>query len=189
MKNIGIINLDSGNLLSMKTAVESTGYNATIITKPEDCFDALILPGQGRFASIANQMDQSGWREFILNWVAQGKKLIGVCVGMQILFEFSEEDPSARGLGLLNGNVCKLNHPKTPMVGWAQLNSNQDSMNNEYAYFVNSYGIKETKNCTSKVVYGDSFCASVQKQNLYGFQFHPEKSGPFGRELIKTCLV
>ena len=186
MKKVGIINLDSGNLLSIKTAIQIAGFETQIITEPDAQFDALILPGQGRFAYIAEQLDQSDWRDFILNWVAQGKKFIGVCVGMQILFESSDEDPCANGLGLLSGKVGKLSHPKTPMVGWAQLNSQDDKLNNQYAYFVNSYGAQNSEFCTSRVDYGSSFCASVQKQNLYGFQFHPEKSGNFGRELLKT---
>jgi imidazole glycerol phosphate synthase glutamine amidotransferase subunit len=188
MKKVGIINLNSGNLLSLKTAVESLGFEAKIITKPNQKFDSLILPGQGRFAFIANQLNELNWREFIKNWVLENRTLIGVCVGMQILFESSSEDPEAQGLGLLNGCVTKLNHPKTPMVGWAQLNSNESYLNNAFAYFVNSYAISESPFCTSSVNYGDKFCASIQRDNLYGFQFHPEKSGSFGREVLKKCL-
>jgi imidazole glycerol phosphate synthase glutamine amidotransferase subunit len=188
MKTVGIINLDTGNLLSMKTAVEAAGYVAKIITKPNEEVDALILPGQGRFSFVAGQLDQFNWRSFIKSWVNNNQIFIGVCVGMQVLFDSSNEDPESLGLGLLNGTICRLNHPKTPMVGWAQLNSTETKLDGKFAYFVNSYGVFENKYSTSTVNYGTKFCASVQEQNIFGFQFHPEKSGSFGKELIKSCI-
>jgi imidazole glycerol phosphate synthase glutamine amidotransferase subunit len=189
MSRVGVIDLDSGNLLSINTAIEAAGNQLTVIKEPsEDLFtsiDVLVMPGQGRFAYVMNQIDRSGWREFLLNWYRNGRRLVGICVGMQVLFEGSDEDPEATGLGLFPGRCHKLPHPKTPMVGWAQLDSYKLSLKDQYAYFVNSFAITECHFATSKVTYGEPFCASVQKGNLYGFQFHPEKSGAFGRELIK----
>ncbi|WP_154222678.1 imidazole glycerol phosphate synthase subunit HisH [Marinicella rhabdoformis] len=184
---VAIIDLDSGNLLSIQTAVKEAGFQLQVVQTPDqldDDVNVLLMPGQGRFAFVASQIDTLNWREFLLDWVGAGRKLIGICVGMQVLFESSEEDPDAEGLALINGSVKRLRHPKAPMVGWAKLNSYKLSMQNQFAYFVNSYAAPDSDYCTAKVVYGDLFCAAVQKNNLYGFQFHPEKSGSFGRELI-----
>lgn len=186
---VGIIDLNSGNLLSIKTAIEKAGCEWQVVQQPRPelltAVDVLVMPGQGRFAFVMNQIDQLGWREFLLEWCRNGKRLVGICVGMQVLFEGSDEDPEADGLGLFTGRCQKLPHPKTPMVGWAQLNSYKLTLKDQYAYFVNSFAIYENPFCTAKVNYGHEFCAAVQRGNLYGFQFHPEKSGRFGQELIQ----
>ena len=186
---VAVIDLNSGNLLSLETAIKTAGYSLTTVKKPStelltNC-DVLVMPGQGRFAYVMQQINDTGWREFLLEWVRNGKRLVGICVGMQVLFEGSDEDPKISGLGLFKGRCQKLPHPKTPMVGWAKLDSYKLTMKDQYAYFVNSYAISACDFGTSKVNYGSSFCAAVQRGNLYGFQFHPEKSGQFGRELIK----
>ena len=186
--NIGIINLNSGNLLSMVSAIKNIGFNPIVIDKPQNNIDALVMPGQGRFGFVSGQLDNYYWREFILNWIAQGKKFIGVCVGMQLLFENSTEDKCAEGLGVISGTVQKLQHKKTPMVGWAELDSLNIFYNKQYAYFVNSYGVPKNEYCQASVNYGKEFCAVVQKDNIYGFQFHPEKSGNYGLEVLKKCL-
>ncbi|MCX7553273.1 imidazole glycerol phosphate synthase subunit HisH [Marinicella sp. S1101] len=186
---VAVIDLNSGNLLSLQTAIEAAGCELKTVQKPDlkmlSDFDVLVMPGQGRFAYVMQQIKDLGWYDFLLEWVRNGKRLVGICVGMQVLFEGSDEDPEATGLGLFNGRCHKLQHPKTPMVGWAQLNSYKLTMKDQFAYFVNSYAITECPFGTAKVNYGSSFCAAVQRGNLYGFQFHPEKSGQFGRELIK----
>ncbi len=186
---VGVIDLNSGNLLSMQTAIKASGFELAVIKNPNlkllEEIDVLVMPGQGRFAYVMSQIDQQGWREFLLEWCRNGKRLVGVCVGMQVLFEGSDEDPDATGLGLFKGRCQKLSHPKTPMVGWAKLDSYKLSLKEQHAYFVNSYAIPECPFATAKVNYGDEFCAAVQRGNLYGFQFHPEKSGAFGKELIK----
>ncbi len=186
---IAVIDLNSGNLLSMQNAIKSAGFDMTVVKQPHaemlEEFDVLVMPGQGRFAYVMSQIDQLGWREFLLEWCRNGKRLIGVCVGMQVLFEGSDEDPDVNGLGLFSGHCHKLPHPKTPMVGWAKLDSYKLSMKEQYAYFVNSFAIIDCPFATAKVNYGDEFCAAVQRGNLYGFQFHPEKSGQFGKELMR----
>ena len=184
----GIINLNSGNLLSIVSAVKKAGFETVVIDKPQADFDVLLMPGQGRFGYVAAQLDKHNWREFILNWIAQGKKFIGICVGMQLLFESSVEDTDAKGLGVFTGQIQKLKHAKTPMVGWAKLNSEDELFKDDYVYFVNSYAIAGSKYCIASVNYDGDFCAAVQKNNLYGFQFHPEKSGLYGQELLKQCL-
>ena len=185
---IGIINLNSGNLLSIVSAIEKCGFKTTVIDSPQDDFDVLVMPGQGRFGFVCEQLDKNNWREFILDWVNQGKKFIGICVGMQVLFENSAENENATGLGLFSGSVEKLKHEKTPMVGWAQLDSKDVFYQNQFVYFVNSYGIPQSEYCVASVNYGEQFCAIVKKDNVIGFQFHPEKSGDFGLEVLQRCL-
>ena len=187
-KKAGIINLNSGNLLSIISAVKKAGFETTVIDEPNDDFDVLVMPGQGRFGYVASQLDRYGWREFIKRWIVEDKKFVGICVGMQLLFEDSVEDDQASGLGVLPGRIQKLNHTKTPMVGWAKLNSQLDFFKGDYVYFVNSYGIPQSDYCIASVRYGDDFCAVVNKGQLYGFQFHPEKSGQYGLEMLKKCL-
>lgn len=184
----GIINLNSGNLLSIVSAVEKCGFETTIINKPQKDFDVLIMPGQGRFGFVCEQLKQNNWREFILDWIAQGKKFVGICVGMQVLFDNSYEDKNAQGLAVFKGSIEKLKHPKTPMVGWAQLDSADKFYQNQFVYFVNSYGLPQSQYCVASVNYGEQFCAIVQKGNVIGFQFHPEKSGSYGLEVLKQCL-
>ncbi len=185
---IGIIDLNSGNLLSVISSIENLGHEAIVLKKPQSNFDALVMPGQGRFAFVASQLDQNNWREFIISWVTSGKKFIGICVGMQLLFDGSVEDTGAKGLGILAGTVQKLKHDKTPMVGWAKLSSTDKKLNDQFVYFVNSYAIIESNYCSATVNYGTSFCAAIQKDNIVAFQFHPEKSGEFGQELLQQCL-
>ncbi len=186
---VAVIDLNSGNLLSLETAIKTAGYSLATVQKPHvgllTEYDVLVMPGQGRFAYVMQQIDATGWREFLQEWVRNGKRLVGICVGMQVLFEGSDEDPDTNGLGFFKGRCQKLSHPKAPMVGWAKLDSYKLTMKDQYAYFVNSYAISECAFGTAKVNYGSSFSAAVQRGNLYGFQFHPEKSGQFGRELIK----
>jgi len=185
---VGIIDLNSGNLLSMISATQNTGYETVVLTKPSENVDVLVMPGQGRFGFVASQLNKNNWRNFILDWVSQGNKFIGVCVGMQLLFEKSDEDNTAQGLGLLTGTIKKLQHVKTPMVGWAKLHSDLDFYKDQYVYFVNSYGIPQSESCIASVNYGNDFCAIVQKDNVLGFQFHPEKSGDYGLNLLKKAL-
>ena len=184
----GIINLNSGNLLSMVSAFQKMGFETIILNKPQADIDVLVMPGQGRFGFVASQLDNNNWRDFILDWVKRGRKLIGVCVGMQLLFDNSIEDKNAKGLGIISGSIEKLKHKKTPMVGWAHLDSADTFYNQQYVYFVNSYGIAESQYCVASVNYGDKFCAIVRKDNVIGFQFHPEKSGDYGLEVLKKCL-
>ena len=185
----GIINLNSGNLLSIVSAVQKCGFQTTVINAPQSDFDVLVMPGQGRFGFVCEQLNKNHWREFILDWIAQGKKFVGICVGMQVLFESSLEDDKAQGLAVFKGKVENLKHKITPMVGWAQLDSKQEFYQEQYVYFVNSYGLPNSEYCQASVNYGEPFCAIVQKDNVTGFQFHPEKSGDYGFEVLKKCLI
>jgi len=193
MKPVIIIDLNSGNLLSLENALSHKDQSLSRIQQPNAYNftgdEILVLPGQGRFAFIAERMNDLGWRGFLTDWLTAGGHLVGICVGMQILFEGSAEDPEARGLGYFDGRCERLKHPKTPMVGWAKLDSYKLNMKDQYAYFVNSYGVPDCNHATAKVIYGEPFCAAVQKGRVYGFQFHPEKSGLFGRELLQLSVA
>jgi len=117
---VAVIDLNSGNLLSLETAIKAAGCPLTTVKKPNpdlliEC-DVLVMPGQGRFAYVMQQIDDKGWRDFLLEWVRNGKRLVGICVGMQVLFEGSEEDPDAMGLGLFKGRCQKLSHAISTLI-------------------------------------------------------------------------
>jgi imidazole glycerol phosphate synthase glutamine amidotransferase subunit len=133
-----------------------------------------------------NHLTNNGWIEPLNQWKNDNKLLLGICVGMQIMFEESDEDPGIKGLGWLQGRVEKLNFPKQPMVGWAPLKTTELIAGTPY--FVNSYAIRKAKQCIATTHYGETFCAAVRQNNLIGFQFHPEKSGQYGNRLLSTVL-
>ena len=113
--------------------------------------------------------------------------ILGICVGMQIFFEASEEDKGAQGLAWFDGKACALDFPKKPMVGWATLDSQKWPKAN--VYFVNSYAIRNSDLSIANVHYGETFCAAISENNFTGVQFHPEKSSQTGSDIIKQALT
>lgn len=187
MKKILIIDTKAGNLFSLRAAIERLGYQVNILQKPDDQeFDGIIIPGQGRFGTVMKNICENQWDKFLNDCKDTAIPILGICVGMQIFFESSDEDPSIAGLGWLQGKVAKLNFPKMPMVGWASLES--QLFDNKTVYFVNSYAVKESNQSIATVNYGETFCAAVQFKNFTGVQFHPEKSAESGSEIIKQIL-
>ena len=135
-----------------------------------------------------NQLKATGLAQEICDWVVQDKPLLGICVGLQVLFEASAEDPSVKGLGVFEGIVERLESPKQPMVGWAKITSSQEFLNQKIVYFVNSYGLKTSTVTAATVIYGEEFVAAINQSRTWAFQFHPEKSGAVGEEVMKICL-
>ncbi len=189
-KTVGIIDLDSGNLHSLQSALESLGHRVLRLRtpRPELALDALVLPGQGRFAFTAEQLTRLHWRDYLREYLQRGGQLVGICVGMQVLFEGSEEDPEAAGLGFLPGRLRRLNYSKLPMVGWSVLRSNDPNLHGECGYFVNSYAVTESPHTLATTHCGERFSAVVCAGTLCGFQFHPEKSGPAGTRWLDAAL-
>ncbi|NVJ67249.1 MAG: imidazole glycerol phosphate synthase subunit HisH [Gammaproteobacteria bacterium] len=192
LNKVAVIDTGAGNLFSLFACLKRIGFEAELIRSAkaiaDQNFRALIIPGQGRFGAVMQQLNRNGLADVIKAWFEDEMPIIGICVGMQIFFESSEEDKNVAGLALLDGQVSKLNSPKQPMVGWCSLNANDATLNDRDVYFVNSYAAKGSEYATSWAEYGEKFVASISTKGLDAFQFHPEKSGVQGEEILKLCL-
>ena len=190
MKNVLIIDTKAGNLFSLRAAIERLGFNVTVLAQSNDeNFDAVIIPGQGRFGTVMQNIRLNGWPEYLKNTYENSTPILGICVGMQILFEASEEDPEVKGLAWFKGKTKALNFPKKPMVGWAKLTSVLKEYKNAAVYFVNSYAIKQSENMIAETTYGETFCAAVKQGSFTGVQFHPEKSSQIGSNILLEALT
>lgn len=194
---IGVIDAKSGNLTSLEQTLRKSGLEVKRIKEPDfSGLDALVLPGQGRFGFVMGQLEAHGFLEPIQNWIRSGRKFVGICVGMQVLFSRSEEDPESTGLGIFPEDVLRLDGPKHPMMGWIPVHWNRSeekrSLTRPFrdgsAYFVNSFAVRQSPYNLAQIDYGSGFVAAIGRENLFAFQFHPEKSGTWGRELLLRCL-
>lgn len=193
---IAIIDYGVGNLKSVYKALIKLGFNAQITSKEEDINKSkgIILPGVGAFRDARKHLIDSGLINCLKKNIKSGKPILGICLGMQLLYEKSYEDGEWDGLGLLKGEVVRFNGTlKVPHMGWNQLIKGVDDsigkdMEGEYVYFVHSYYVKPQK--TKEVVlwadYGVQVPAVVRRGNILGMQFHPEKSGETGMKLLKN---
>lgn len=197
---VAIIDYGAGNLQSVKKALDYIGAES-IITSDAKIIESsshVILPGVGSFEDAVNSINSSGLREVIIK-SAKEKHFLGICLGLQLLFERSEESPNAEGLGILKGEVVKIPSDKglkVPHIGWNSI----DVLNDEgifkdipqssYFYFVHSYYIKcDDKDVVSAMTqYGLPIECAVKKGNLSAVQFHPEKSGEVGLQLLKNFV-
>ena len=194
---IGIINCGVGNIGSITNAIKSTdlnNINISIITNDSSLLDyeLVILPGVGSFNGFMKRLTDNGMDKSIKNFIKnKSGSLLGICVGMQVLFEFGHENYKVRGLGIIPGEVKKItqkdNSFRLPHVGWNNisfLDKDLQSFNGDY-YFTHSF-IAHTKDSyvTSTFDYGKVMTASVSKDLVHGFQFHPEKSGTLGSKLL-----
>jgi glutamine amidotransferase len=200
MKKILIIDTKAGNLFSLKAAVERLGFSVFILDQPslkqeshecfdDDGYDGIIIPGQGRFGAVIKNISEAQWPEYLKKAYQSNTPILGICVGMQIFFEASEEDQGVKGLAWFNGTVEALDFPKKPMVGWAKLTSQLSKWSNSVVYFVNSYAIKQSEYSIAETTYGETFCAAIKKGSFTGVQFHPEKSSNAGSEIILQALT
>ena len=186
---IGVLHPDSGNITSICDALARLDRPYRLMREPDmDGIDQLLLPGQGRFGAVMRFLHRHGWVEVLRDWVAADRPLLGICVGMQVLFASSEEDEDP-GLGIFPGRVELLRAPKRPMMGWVPIAWRQGDLPPGTAYFVNSFVVHESEHAIATVTYGAPFAAAVARGNTIAFQFHPEKSGAWGKELLATCLI
>lgn len=194
---ITIIDYGAGNLFSVQNALNFLGVENNISSKVEDIIsaDKLILPGVGAFPDAMKMLDEAGLTE-VIKEQAKKKALMGICLGMQMLFDKSYEFGETEGLGLIPGTV-ELMHPAKdlviPHIGWNSLEKNEPckllkSVNDgDYVYFVHSYAaVTDSKNVAAYCDYGMKVPALVMSGNVYGCQFHPEKSGKTGLGILKT---
>lgn len=195
---IAIIDYGAGNLNSIQKALEFVGEETVILEegKVEELakYDGLVLPGVGAFPGAMKRLKENNFVDFIEKFVATGKPFLGVCLGMQLLFEWGFEDQKTAGLGLLKGDIIKMETDyKIPHMGWNQLEIIKDDPlfrglpENPHFYFVHSYQLAEvTDEVLATVGYGATVPAVVRKDNVIAFQFHPEKSGDNGIQLLKN---
>ncbi len=197
---IGIVDYNMGNLASVKNAFDKIGAYAEIVKESEKIknYDKLILPGVGAFGDAMEHLKYTGMDEAIKDFVKSGKYMLGVCLGMQLLFERSEEFGAHEGLGLIEGEVVyfdknRVGGHKIPHMGWNKLfNTNSplfEGLENPYLYFVHSlHVVCDDKYAIGKTVYGYEFVSAVNKENVFGFQPHPEKSHDEGLKILKNFI-
>jgi len=212
MTNVTIVDYGMGNLFSVRMALEQCGAKVIMTTDPEEMIqaDRLILPGVGAFNMGMSGICKNGIDVAIKDARNKGTPLMGICLGMQMLFEYSEEFGHTKGLGLLKGGVVNIpsisssgHKCKTPHIGWAQLELNKpysersntilsNVKSDDAVYFVHSFmAMPDNNNALLAVVNygGTTIAAIVQEDNVVGCQFHPEKSGPVGLEVLKNFLA
>lgn len=200
---VGIINYKVCNLGSISNAIKLVTDDYVIINEPTDKFKIthLVLPGVGSFSNAMEEINKNRWDDFIKEKVGQGVYLLGICLGMQILFDFGMEHGKTPGLGLISGCVKPLEpakDEKLPHVGWNSLIKKRDHLlfsgisPNVDFYFVHSFQCvpKSPIDVLATCGYGGEFTAAVALKNIMGVQFHPEKSQPSGLKLLKNfCSI
>ncbi len=193
---IAIVDYGLGNMMSISKAVEYLGYKVLIVKSPQemDNFTHIILPGVGAFRDAISLIDSQGWRRPLLSWTKEGKPLLGICLGMQILFECSHEGGYFRGLGVFGGEVRRFSsNVRIPHMGWNSIDIKKDSPllegieSGSYFYFVHSF-YADTNDAIAFTNYGGYFASVVGANGCYGVQFHPEKSANTGLRLLRNFL-
>ncbi|HEX2052727.1 MAG TPA: imidazole glycerol phosphate synthase subunit HisH [Actinomycetota bacterium] len=195
-KTVGIIDYRMGNLASVSKAIENAGGLPVVSDQTEELSrsDLVVLPGVGNFAAGMHNLEDLGLTDFVVEWAESGRPLLGVCVGMQLLFEESDEGP-AKGLGILKGRVEKFDERlKVPHMGWNTLERRGDSIfssfDDRYFYFVHSYYCVPDDEgiVAARTDYGVEFASAVHQGSVFGVQFHPEKSSDDGLALYRRVL-
>jgi imidazole glycerol phosphate synthase glutamine amidotransferase subunit len=194
---IAIVDYGMGNLRNVRRAIETLGYTGCVTNDRSiiEGAEKVILPGVGAFGEAVKRIEHLGLREPLMSHVGSGKPLLGICLGMQLLFERSEESPGAVGLCLLNGEVKKFNSGvKVPHIGWndvvpvsaSTIFGDIGQTQQDCFYFVHSYYVPDSPEEVAVTTYGTKFMSAVQRGNVMGVQFHPEKSQSAGLKLLKN---
>ena len=191
---IAIVDYGAGNLISVKKALDWLGQECAITSVLEDLVRAskIVLPGVGHFASTA-ALARLGLKDAIANAIEGGTPFLGICVGMQWMFERSQESPETSGLGLLHGECERFPASvKSPHVGWNQLEISSSSRllrglpSASFVYFTHSFRAPITETTVACCEYGGQFSAAVEQEHVFGVQFHPEKSGTVGLKMLSN---
>jgi len=199
---IAIIDYNMGNLASVYNACKLLGVEAKIVNVPDEIkmYDHVILPGVGAFKDAMENLKNTGMYDAIQKFSKSGKPIIGICLGMQLLFESSEEFGFTKGLGLIPGKVVafdkskmNMDDHKVPHMGWNKIFHKEsrlfDGLKEPYLYFVHSFHVEtEDQYTIGTTHYGYDFVSAVQKDNIYGFQPHPEKSHDNGIQILKNFM-
>jgi glutamine amidotransferase len=190
---VGILDCGSGNLRSVSKALDRLGVRPVVSGTVDPGWDGLILPGVGAFG---HAMEHLGDPVPILDFVSSGKPFLGICLGLQVLFESSEEDPGVAGLGIMKGQVRRIRARKVPHMGWNSLELLRESRilsgtrPGDYFYFVHSYSAVPQKDVVAAACEyeGQAITAAVERDNVSACQFHPEKSGAMGLKILGNFL-
>ena len=194
MSKIIIVDYDAGNIRSVANMLTFLGVEFAISSDVNDIKNAqrLIFPGQGHFAQAMSNLEKKGLVTVIKQCCENGIPFLGICIGLQILFEKSEEAPNVNGLGILKGEVKKFTSGKIPQIGWNKVIPTENNLYipEDYFYYVNSYYVlpQEEKIISAYTDYNGKFCAAIQKENITAVQFHPEKSAEAGLLFFKNWL-
>jgi imidazole glycerol phosphate synthase glutamine amidotransferase subunit len=194
---IAVLDYGAGNVGSVLKAVEYLGRSACAVNKPEllDGAEKIIFPGQGHFGQMMKALEEGGLLAALRKAITAGKPFLGICLGLQALYESSEEASGVAGLGILPGRVTRFEGMlKVPQVGWNQLEIRRESrllsgiVQGSFAYFCHSYYGPVTEEAMAVTEYGQAFAAVIEKANVAAVQFHPEKSGNVGLRVLKNFL-
>lgn len=195
---IAIIDYGAGNLRSVEKALRHIGCQCRIVSSGDELDQAsgAVLPGVGAFGEAMRGLESRGLDQAVRDFVRSGRPFLGICLGLQVLFESSEESPGVAGLGLMKGRILRLpaeSGLKIPHVGWNSLEADRpgwllDGLGAEpYVYFVHSYYLRAGEDVVSaRAQYGADIHAAVEKGNLAACQFHPEKSGETGLQILRN---
>ena len=189
---IVILNYGMGNIQSVYNAFKYLGSEVEIRT-PADFkdADALVLPGVGAFKDTALLLEP--YKEYIIDFLSSGKPFLGICIGLQYLFDESFENGQWKGLGFFEGRINKLKAKKLPQIGWNTINIKKETpllknvSSESYVYYINSYAA-DGKNALATSFYGEEFAAVVGFGNIFATQFHPEKSGMVGLKILENFV-
>ena len=199
---IAIVDYNMGNLASVLNALKLIDAHAVIEKNPDNLknYDKVILPGVGAYKDAMEHLKDTGMYDAVKQYANNGKPMLGICLGMQLLFESSQEFGDTKGLGLIPGHVVAfdkskmdMDEHKIPHVGWNKAFNKEnklfDGLKNPYLYFVHSYhAVCDEQYVIAKTHYGYDFVSAVQKDNIYGFQPHPEKSHDNGISILKNFV-
>jgi len=191
---VGIVALGAANRRSIESALERAGAATRFVSEPVavgPC-DALVIPGVAHFGFVAGELDRGELRPALLAACAAGVPILGICVGYQLLFECSEEAPQAQGLGIFSGTVRRLRTPRVPHMGWNSIEPLADSsaIGRGWAYFANAFAPDpDVPNAIATTSDGiDRFASAAQAGTVSGVQFHPERSGAYGAQLLERFV-
>ena len=198
---VAIIDYDAGNIKSVENAVRFLGHEVIVTSNAEEILSAdhIILPGVGAFGDAMKRLNKAGLEETIRQAVDREIPFLGICLGLQLIFEESEESPGVKGLGLLPGRIRRIpegDGRKVPQIGWNDLSFPRSSRlfagipEGSYVYFVHSYYLEagDPSDVAARTEYGVSIDAAVEHGKLFACQFHPEKSERIGMQILENFL-
>ncbi len=195
---IAIIDYGAGNLRSVKKAFDYLKVESQIISSPDQLADAekIVLPGVGAFGAAVKKLHESGFYDAIPDWLRANKPFLGICLGMQLLLETSQESPDVKGLAIFEGQNLRFDAGKVPQIGWNQVRLQRESQlfagipDGSFFYFLHGYYLAPADESliVATTTYGIEYPSAIQSGNIAAVQFHPEKSGDRGLKLLENWV-